>query len=169
MDIIPLSAADPVAHAGLLDICFGPARAGRTAALLRRGANRIGDASLACTDGGMLVGSVEVHGLALLLAQGQQLPIAWLGPLVSHPERRGEGIGVRLMAAALAALDARDIAVALIGDAPYYTRWGFSADHTGSWILPGPVDRSRLLLRSNRPARFAGAGHFLPAPMQRAA
>ena len=36
----------------------------------------------------------------------------------------------------------------LIGDAPYYGRFDFSAAPTAHWLLPGPIDRARLLARS---------------------
>jgi predicted N-acetyltransferase YhbS len=52
------------------------------------------------------------------------------------------------MAAALGAHDAEGGGpIVLIGDEPYYARWNFSAAATGGWLLPGPVDRARLLAR----------------------
>jgi len=36
-------------------------------------------------------------------------------------------------------------AVILLGDAPYYARFGFSALKTGELSLPGPFERDRLL------------------------
>ncbi len=33
----------------------------------------------------------------------------------------------------------------LLGDAPYYSRFGFSAQKTGELLLPGPFERERLL------------------------
>jgi predicted N-acetyltransferase YhbS len=82
--------------------------------------------------------------------------MALLGPLVSHPDRRGERIGVRLMDLAIAELEKLKLPVLLIGDAPYYGRWGFEAVHTREWLLPGPVDRERLLLRAGHPQRYRG-------------
>ena len=71
-----------------------------------------------------------------------------LGPLVTAADREGQGIGSALMQAALDAADAVDTPpLLLIGDAPYYGRFGFSAARTGAFMLPGPVDRARLLLR----------------------
>ena len=47
---------------------------------------------------------------------------------------------------ALAAAKARGHrAVILLGDAPYYARFGFSAAKTGELSLPGPFERDRLL------------------------
>lgn len=160
VDFLSHDSVAPSQVADLLDRCFGPARLKRTAALLRDGAPRIDTASFVAMDGAMngdaLVGSVECWQLEWRHPQGTR-PIALLGPLVSHPARRGEKIGVLLMDLALAELDKLHLPVMLIGDEPYYGRWGFSAQHTADWSLPGPVDRDRLLLRTK-------AGHRLRGP-----
>ena len=36
-------------------------------------------------------------------------------------------------------------AVLLVGDAPYYARFGFTAEKTAALALPGPVERDRFL------------------------
>ena len=42
-------------------------------------------------------------------------------------------------------------ALMMIGDPEYYGRFcGFTADVTGGWALPGPVERHRLLARIKR-------------------
>ena len=162
VDFLSHDSVAPNAVADLLDLCFGPARAKRTAALLREGALRIEAASFIARSGEELpageelLGSVECWELEWRHPQGARR-IALLGPLVSHPAHRGERIGARLMDLALAELDKLRLPVMLIGDMPYYDRWGFSAQHTGDWVLPGPVDRHRLLLR-------ARAGHRLRGP-----
>jgi predicted N-acetyltransferase YhbS len=166
VDFLSHDSVSPETVADLLDRCFGPARHRRTAALLRAGAPRIEQASFVALDGDTpdrngLVGSVEAWRLDWQHPRGSR-PVALLGPLVSHPARRGERIGTRLMDLALAELDKLHLPVVLIGDAPYYSRWGFSAKHTGEWMLPGPVDRERLLLR-------CGAGHRLRGPATLAA
>ena len=156
VDYLSHDSVAPSQVALLLDRCFGPARLKRTAALLREGAPRIEAGSFVAMDGDMLVGSVECWELEWQHPQGTRR-IALLGPLVSHPDRRGEKIGVRLMDLALAELDKLHLPVMLIGDEPYYGRWGFKPEHTGEWSLPGPVDRHRLLLRTK-------AGHRLRGP-----
>lgn len=169
MDFLSHDAAPPHAVDDLLDRCFGPARRKRTAALLRRGAPRLDGASFIALDGETLVGSVEAHLLALQHPAGTR-QIALLGPLVSHPSRRGELIGTRLMDLCLAELDKLKLPVMLIGDEPYYGRWGFSARHTGKWALPGPVDGDRLLLRAPKPIMLDAAATLVPAgPRQLAA
>jgi len=155
MDFLSSDSVDPAVIADLLGLCFGPARQRRTAALLREGAPRIEPACFVVLDDGELVGSVQAHRLEWRHPAITR-DIALLGPLVSHPDRRGERIGARLMDLCLAEIDKQGLPVVLIGDAPYYGRWGFSAANTGEWQLPGPVDRARLLFRAKASRSFAG-------------
>jgi predicted N-acetyltransferase YhbS len=155
MDFLAHDSVAPTEVPDLLDLCFGPARHRRTAALLRLGAPRIEEACFVALDGDTLVGSVEVHLLKWRHPRGTR-PMPMLGPLVSHPARRGERIGARLMDLALAEIDKRGLPVMLLGDAPYYGRWGFSARHTSAWMLPGPFDPERLLLRARDGHRLQG-------------
>jgi predicted N-acetyltransferase YhbS len=58
-----------------------------------------------------------------------------------------------MMRRALAAADAAGSPpILLIGDAAFYGRFGFAAGATSGWIMPGPVDRVRLLLRGDATA-----------------
>lgn len=158
VDFLSHDAVSQQAVADLLDLCFGPARRKRTASLLREGALRIDPASFVALREQELLGSVECWELEWRRPQGSRR-LALLGPVVSHPAHRGQKIGARLMDLALAELDRLRLPVMLIGDEPYYGQWGFSARHTADWVLPGPVDRARLLLR-------ARAGHRLRGPAQ---
>jgi len=55
-------------------------------------------------------------------------------------------VGAALITRALAAARARGHrAVLLLGDAPYYVRFGFASAKTGALSLPGPFERDRLL------------------------
>ena len=74
------------------------------------------------------------------------IPALVLGPLAVDASCRKLGAGAALMAHALDVAQARGHgAVILLGDAPYYSRFGFSALRTGSLSLPGPFERERLL------------------------
>jgi predicted N-acetyltransferase YhbS len=69
-----------------------------------------------------------------------------LGPLAVDPDSRKFGVGAALMARAIEVAKARGHrAVILLGDAPYYARFGFSGLKTGELSLPGPFERDRLL------------------------
>jgi predicted N-acetyltransferase YhbS len=48
-------------------------------------------------------------------------------------------------------------AVILLGDAPYYARFGFSSLKTGELSLPGPFERERLLGLALREGALDGA------------
>uniref|UniRef100_UPI0035C79BDC GNAT family N-acetyltransferase n=1 Tax=Sphingomonas sp. TaxID=28214 RepID=UPI0035C79BDC len=91
----------------------------------------------------------------------RDVPMVLVGPVAVTPERQQGGLGRRLMQAALDAADSRGLTSMLIGDPAYYGRFfGFSADATGGWRLPGPVERHRLLARG--PAIPAGDGIIAP-------
>lgn len=156
IEIVAAKAADLPEIEALLDARFGPARRNRTAYRLRDAAAPDTALSFVARDGDRLVGSVQCWPLQLRGPGGAILPLTLLGPVASAADRQGEGIATRLMQAALAAVDAAARPpVLLIGDAPFYGRFGFSAAATAGWMLPGPVDRDRLLLR--------GAADALPA------
>ena len=69
-----------------------------------------------------------------------------LGPLAVDGAYRKLGVGATLMVHAIAAATARGHrAVLLLGDAPYYSRFGFSAEKAKELALPGAFERERLL------------------------
>lgn len=162
MIILPLRPIHEAAVSALVDACFDPARRQRTAALLRKGAPRLDVASFVALEGARLVGAVQCHMLMWTPLLHPARRIIQLGPLVSHPDWRSRGIGIALMDSAVAAVDRLGEAMFLIGDQPYYGRWDFSAEATGQWILPGPVDRARLLLRAASPQDWDLPAHIGP-------
>lgn len=148
IEIIPLGQDHLPALDPLLDDRFGPARHNRTAYRLREGAQMLAAHSFAAVDGAWLVGSLQCWPISLKSVGGERMPMILLGPVAVAADREGQGIGSALMRAALASLDAADSPpVLLIGDAPFYGRFGFTAAATRQWQLPGPVDHNRLLLR----------------------
>jgi predicted N-acetyltransferase YhbS len=65
---------------------------------------------------------------------------------------------------ALAAAAARGhAAVLLVGDAPYYARFGFSTEKTADLWLPGPYERDRLLACELRAGALDGARGLISA------
>lgn len=142
-------ADDPEINA-LLDAGFGPARHNRTAYRLREGVGTLPALSFVARDGERLIGSLQCWPLQVLGIFGAPLPLVLLGPVITAADRQGEGIATRMMTMALAAADTTGAPpIMLIGDAPFYGRFGFSAAATGGWQLPGPFDRARLLLRGD--------------------
>src|SRR6266403_1888954 len=95
------------------------------------------------------------------------VPALVLGPLAVDQSCRKLGIGRALVQRALAAAKVRGHgAVLLLGDAPYYSRFGFSALTTGELRLPGPFEPDRLLGLELREGALDGAsGMIVPTGM----
>src|SRR4051812_12929251 len=134
-------ASDVVAREALLDACFGENRHMRTCQRLRDGRTPAEGLAFSAMAEGRLVGTLRLWHVS---AGG--CPALVLGPLAVDSHSRKLGVGTALMDHALAAAKARGHrAVILLGDAPYYARFGFSAQKTGELSLPGPFERERLL------------------------
>src|SRR6266481_2019126 len=152
-------ASDVVAREALLDACFGANRHMRTCQRLRDGRAPAEGLGLSAVRQGRLVGTVRLWHVS---AGGQ--PALVLGPLAVDPSCRELGVGRALVGQALAAAKARGHgAVLLLGDAPYYARFGFSALKTGELRLPGPFEPDRLLGLELREGALDGAwGMIVP-------
>src|SRR5712675_2334189 len=153
-------ASDVVAREALLDACFGANRQLRTCQRLRDGRAPAEGLGLSVVRQGRLVGTVRLWHVS---AGG--VPALMLGPLAVEVSSRKLGVGAALMDHALAAAKARGHrAVILLGDAPYYARFGFSAARTGELALPGAFERDRLLGLELREGALDGAwGMIAPA------
>lgn len=146
-------ASDVVAREALLDACFGANRHARTCQRLRDGRAAAEGLAFSAVQQGRLVGTVRLWHVS---AGGK--PALVLGPLAVDPSCRALGVGAALMNHALAAAKARGHgAVILLGDAPYYARFGFSDLKTGELSLPGPFERDRLLGIELRDGALDGA------------
>jgi predicted N-acetyltransferase YhbS len=87
-----------------------------------------------------------------------------LGPIAIDPSVQSLGLGGKLMREALKrAGNLGHKAVLLVGDAPYYERFGFSADKTGSLWLPGPYERKRFLALELEEGALGGARGLVSA------
>ena len=134
-------ASDVAAREALLDACFGDTRHTRSCQRLRDGRAPAEGLSLSAVAEGRLVGTLRLWHVS---AGG--IPALMLGPLAVEGSSRQLGVGAALMDHALAAAKARGHrAVILLGDAPYYARFGFSAAKTGELSLPGAFEGERLL------------------------
>ena len=126
----------------LLDYAFGPGRFTKTAERLREGNHPVAELCMLSFDGEDLCASVRFWPIHI----GSKDALL-LGPLVVDPRRRGQGIGIRLMQAALdKAKTLGHGKVLLVGDEPYYQKVGFHRVPIGSLQMPGPVDPKRLLV-----------------------
>jgi hypothetical protein len=132
---------DVEAREALLDQAFGDTRARKTSQRLRDGRLPAEGLSLIATDGKRVVGTARLWNVA---CGGQKALL--LGPVAVAAESRNRGIGAALVRRALR--EARRLghgAVILVGDAPYYSRFGFLGAKAAGLKLPGPFERHRLL------------------------
>jgi predicted N-acetyltransferase YhbS len=80
-----------------------------------------------------------------------------LGPLAVDPSIKSAGVGSALMRHAITeAVRLGHRSIILVGDAPYYGRFGFSADKTGDLAMPGPFEKHRLLALELVPGALDG-------------
>ena len=106
---------------------------------------------------GVLIGTIQCWPVAHHSTDGTAIPLVMVGPVAVRPDIQRGGHGRALMVHMLEAAETEaDGALMMIGDPEYYGRFfGFDADATGEWDLPGPYEKRRLLAR-------AVNGHPLP-------
>ena len=161
VELLPLSGIEPQAVEYLLDLAFGPDRFGRTAYRIRQGMDAVPALSFAAVEDGALVGTIQCWPVAHHAPDGGVAPLVMVGPVAVRPDVQRGGHGRLLMAHMLEAAETEaDSALMMIGDPEYYGRFfGFAADATGEWDLPGPYETRRLLARAvngHRPPTGAG-------------
>lgn len=160
ISLAPLADADPADIEALLDAAFGTDRHERTAYKLRTGMAAIPDLSVAAFEGERLVGTLQCWPVALH-GQDGETPLILVGPVAVAPDRQQQGIGRALMDVMLSRTKNREPLI-LIGDPEYYGRhFGFVADATSGWTLPGPYEPRRLLAHAGGRA-LPGEGEIGP-------
>lgn len=169
IEIVPLATFDAATVDALLDRAFEPERRQRTAYKVRGEVAALAALSFAAVERGMLVGSVQCWPVLFRPDAGAPVPLVMVGPVAVEPARQRSGLGRELVAGALDAAVAAglDDGLVLIGDPEYYGRFfGFSAEATARWRLPGPVDPRRLLTSGARVPASAGVlGPSFPLPL----
>ena len=138
---------------------FGPGRHTRAAARIREQGPHDRALSYICADNGETIASVRMTPVMAGGVKGHLL-----GPLAVDPAHEGKGIGANLMRAAI--FEARRLghgAILLVGDAPYYERFGFFADKTSTLMMPGPFERARFLALELEDGWLKGAAGLLVA------
>ena len=124
----------------LYDLCFAPGRSALSSYRLRDGVEQIGPLCLTARDAdGILAGAVRNWPVRI----GSHRSVL-LGPIAVHPTRQGEGIAALLMQACLARARALGWQrVLLVGDAPYYCKFGF--EKLSQVVMPAPTNPDRVL------------------------
>ncbi|WP_207455950.1 N-acetyltransferase [Azospirillum sp. SYSU D00513] len=149
----------------LLDRAFGPDRFKKTAYKLREGIAPLPEL-------GFVAIEHDEHGNEVLEGTIRYWPVEvggnpslLLGPIAVSERLQGAGLGSKLIRMSLnkaAAMGHRS--VILVGDAPYYARFGFSRSLTLDMQLPGPVDLDRFLGLELVPGALAGVSGMVTAP-----
>ena len=155
------TASDVAAREALLDKAFGKARLRKTSERLREGRLPAEGLAFTALDAkGRVIGTLRLWNIIA----GSAGPSLLLGPLAVDCRQQKKGIGRKLMEHALnSARVLGHESVLLVGDAPYYARFGFDGSHTRSLHLPGPVERERFLGLELTPGALDGAEGLVSA------
>ncbi len=143
----------------LYDLCFAPGREALSSYRLRNGIDPVAGLSLVARDpDGILAGAIRFWPVRV-----RDSLVLLLGPVAVHPTHQGEGLGGHLI------LEGLEIAknsgwqrVMLVGDAPYYGRYGFT--RLTDVEMPPPTNPERVLGIDLVPDAWAGiSGKVMPA------
>lgn len=135
----------------LYDTCFAPGRELLSSYRLRDGVPRVPELSHVARDqDGILAGAIRYWPVRIGAAAA-----LLLGPVAVHPTRQGEGLGAYLIQGSLAqAAPLGWERVMLVGDAPYYERFGFEL--LPDVVMPPPTNPARVLGRALVPDAWHG-------------
>jgi len=151
--------SDIPAREALLDRCFGERRTAKSSERLREGRLPAEGLALTAERDGAVVGTVRLWHVE---AAGK--PALLLGPLAVAPDLQGEGLGKAMMREAIWRAACRGHgAILLVGDAPYYARFGFTSEPMADLSMPGPFERERFLGLELRDRALQGASGVLQA------
>lgn len=134
----------------LLDTAFAPGRGALSSYQLRRGVPPLAElCTVARDDYDALAGCIRYWPVRIGEAGD---PALLLGPIAVHPTRQGEGLGALLIMESLAiAADRGWTRVILVGDEPYYSRFGFHRSLAERLDYPKPINLKRLLAKELTP------------------
>ncbi len=135
----------------LYDLCFAPGREALSSYRLRDDVPPVvGMSQVARDELGILAGAIRFWPVHI----GDHDALL-LGPVAVHPTHQGEGLGGSLIRDSLAkAQDSGWARCMLVGDAPYYKRFGFQ--RLTDVDMPPPTNPDRVLGLELRPGGWAG-------------
>ncbi|NNU79739.1 N-acetyltransferase [Halovulum dunhuangense] len=136
----------------LYDLAFAPGRTALSSYRLRDGVAPVAGLSCVARDEyDALVGAIRYWPVRVGEAG---VPALLLGPVAVHPTRQGEGLGALLIGYSLdRATETGWERVLLVGDYPYYRRFGFEKVEVE---FPPPTNPDRVLGRELAPGALAG-------------
>lgn len=138
--LAPETPADWWEVEALYDLCFAPGREALSSYRLRDDVPPVEGLSLTARDPeGILAGAIRFWPVHVGAADA-----LLLGPVAVHPTRQGEGLGGLLIRHSLdVARDRGWARVMLVGDEPYYGRFGFR--RLDGVRMPPPTNPDRVL------------------------
>jgi predicted N-acetyltransferase YhbS len=139
----------------LYDLAFAPGRTALSSYRLRDGVPPVEELGLIARDDyDALAGAIRYWPVRV--GEGGD-PALLLGPVAVHPTRQGEGLGALLITESLERAAALGwTRVILVGDEPYYRRFGFGREVARALDYPPPTNPDRLLARALAPGAFEG-------------
>jgi predicted N-acetyltransferase YhbS len=150
--------SDAAAVDALIGRAFGPGRFTKVSERVREFATFAPELSFCAWRGARLVGVVRQWRVRV-----GGTPVVFLGPIAVEAQERSGGVGGLLVAQACAAAKAAgETAIVLVGDEPYFARFGFSADLAKAVVMPSPVDPRRVLAVAFTPDGEALEGPISP-------
>ncbi len=128
----------------LFDLCFAPGREALSSYRLREGVPPVAALCMVARDcTGVLAGAIRYWPVRI---GSQGAPALLLGPVAVHPTHQGEGLGGMLIGESLERAAESWARVLLVGDEPYYGRFGFH--RLSSVMMPPPTNPARVLGRA---------------------
>ena len=155
--VLPETPADTDEVELLLDLAFAPGRTALSSYQLREGVAPLAGLSTIVRDEyDSVVAAIRYWPVRIGEAGW---PALLLGPVAVHPTRQGEGLGALVIMETLE--QAREQSwerVVLVGDAPYYRRFGFTRELALALDFPKPVNLERLLAKALVEGAFSEVG-----------
>ncbi len=150
-ELCPETPGDTPEIEALLDLCFAPGRTALSSYRLREGVAPVAELCLMMrNDYGVPVGAIRYWPVRV-----GDAPVLLLGPVAVHPTAQGEGLGALLMRESLErAARSGWQRVMLVGDLPYYARFGFA--RLGGVEMPPPTNPDRVLGLELTPGAWQG-------------
>lgn len=137
----------------LFDTAFVPGRTALSSYRLRDDVDPVASLCFIARDlDGVLAGAVRQWPVYL----GGE-PALLLGPIAVHPTRQGEGLGAALLVQTMEQAVAEGWKrIILIGDEPYYKRFGFTRTAAIGVEFPPPTNPNRILAQAIVPGGMTG-------------
>ena len=150
-ELCPETPADTPEVEALLDLCFAPGRTALSSYRLRDGVAPVLPLCLMLRNEYRVpVGAIRYWPVRIAA-----WPVLLLGPVAVHPTTQGEGLGALLMRESLErATGLGWERVMLVGDLPYYSRFGFS--RLEGVEMPPPTNPDRVLGLELQPGAWRG-------------